>query len=69
MVIIILPADRDPGDRIWNENVRSGPLFELLKWRYQSGNGEFWVQKGVQNDGDAGRTNGRTDAGQTHMDF
>ena len=36
------------------ENVRSGPLFELLKWRYQSGNGEI----GVQNDGD-GRTNGR----------
>ena len=28
------------------ENVRSGPLFEPLKWRYQRGNGKFWVQKG-----------------------
>ena len=52
-------------DRIVYENVRSGPLFELLKWRYQSGKGKLWVQKRVQNGGDERRT----DAGQTHMDF
>ena len=43
------PCIEIPRDRIVYENVRSGPLFEPLKWRYQRGNGKFWVQKGSQN--------------------
>ena len=54
------PCIEIPRDRIVYENVRSGPLFEPLKWRYQRGNGKFWVQKGSPKHPN-GRTNERTD--------